>query len=223
MTLRHWLIGVGTLAALSTLLVALLVELPSRRGDPVTHLPAAIGRNVRAGGGGATALEGIEVHGHWVLKVRNPDGTLAAFRELDNALEPTGAETLARLLGGERSLGFWEVRLEPSVGGESICDNPVCVITESENTSEGPLYATASHNLSVTRSGSEVVLEGSTTASRDGEVAVVTTMVGTCEATVSRTNSCLGDGVAFTKTRLEGPEALINGQTLSVTVTISFL
>ena len=61
--------------------------------------------------------EGIKVHGHWVIDVRNPDGTLASHAEFENALMPSGAETLARILGrtADNPLG-WTVGLLPSSG-----------------------------------------------------------------------------------------------------------
>jgi hypothetical protein len=30
--------------------------------------------------------EGIKVHGHWVLEIRNPDGSLASRKEFENSL-----------------------------------------------------------------------------------------------------------------------------------------
>jgi hypothetical protein len=52
--------------------------------------------------------EGISLHGHWVLEVKNPDGKLAARREFDNSLVIKGTATagnsgdqlLALLLAG---------------------------------------------------------------------------------------------------------------------------
>ena len=52
--------------------------------------------------------EGIKIHGHWVIDVRNPDGTLAAHRDFHNSLVtltgasygPTGDQILAALLSG---------------------------------------------------------------------------------------------------------------------------
>jgi hypothetical protein len=48
--------------------------------------------------------EGIKVHGHWTIDVRNPDGTLATHNEFENALTPGGANILATEMGG-----FWAV------------------------------------------------------------------------------------------------------------------
>src|SRR2546423_15522419 len=38
--------------------------------------------------------EGIKVHGHWTIEVRNPDGTLVTHREFENALTSLGAYSL---------------------------------------------------------------------------------------------------------------------------------
>jgi hypothetical protein len=47
-----------------------------------------------------TKAEGIKVHGHWILDIKNADGTLASHHEFENALVPTGADLLTRLLAG---------------------------------------------------------------------------------------------------------------------------
>ncbi|HSP63214.1 MAG TPA: hypothetical protein VLQ90_09555, partial [Pyrinomonadaceae bacterium] len=38
--------------------------------------------------------EGIKVHGHWTIDVRNPDGTLVTHREFENDLQADGAIVL---------------------------------------------------------------------------------------------------------------------------------
>ena len=40
----------------------------------------------------------IKIHGHWVIDVRNPDGTPAARREFDNAVTTAGGPRSANLL-----------------------------------------------------------------------------------------------------------------------------
>jgi len=42
--------------------------------------------------------EGIKVHGHWTITVRNADGSVAAHHEFENALAPEGAATLTDAL-----------------------------------------------------------------------------------------------------------------------------
>src|SRR5713226_6208411 len=39
--------------------------------------------------------EGIKVHGHWTIDVRNPDGTLVTHREFENSLAASGTLSLA--------------------------------------------------------------------------------------------------------------------------------
>lgn len=48
---------------------------------------------------GDSRHEGIKVHGHWTIEVRNSDGTLATHREFENSLtQSTGSPLLANLL-----------------------------------------------------------------------------------------------------------------------------
>jgi hypothetical protein len=49
--------------------------------------------------------EGITVHGHWVVEVRNPDGTVTARRDFENSIQPGGQSYLASMLAGSGSPG----------------------------------------------------------------------------------------------------------------------
>jgi len=69
--------------------------------------------------------EGITVHGHWVIEVRNPDGTVTARREFENAIQPLGESYLASLLAGNTSPGGLSIMLNgagfsPSGYGSTI-------------------------------------------------------------------------------------------------------
>jgi hypothetical protein len=58
------------------------------------------------------AKEGIVVHGHWTIEVKNPDGTRASLREFENALvQPSGADFLAALMLGTVVPGGYRVDL----------------------------------------------------------------------------------------------------------------
>jgi hypothetical protein len=50
--------------------------------------------------------EGIKVHGHWIIDVRNPDGTLATHREFENSLQISGATALVNFLARTRVVGL---------------------------------------------------------------------------------------------------------------------
>ena len=60
--------------------------------------------------------EGITVRGHWVIDVKNTDGTLASRTEFDNALVEAGQNTLAGLLMGGPPVSGWAVQLMDSDG-----------------------------------------------------------------------------------------------------------
>ena len=51
----------------------------------VASIAAAQTPEARRSGG---PQEGIKVHGHWVVEISNPDGTLADRREFENAHSP---------------------------------------------------------------------------------------------------------------------------------------
>lgn len=60
--------------------------------------------------------EGITVHGHWIIDVRNPDGSLVTHREFENSLVTTsgtanGSMFLTGVLGRTITTGSWEINL----------------------------------------------------------------------------------------------------------------
>ena len=63
--------------------------------------------------------EGIKVHGHWKIVVKNPDGTVASATEFENALVTPGGgdNVLAELLSGQLTWGGMDV----VVGGNNGC------------------------------------------------------------------------------------------------------
>jgi hypothetical protein len=77
--------------------------------------------------------QGIKVHGHWVLQVKNADGTLGERREFDNSLvtddqSPSGDQLLAGLLSGNLTPGDPTVVLIqfPSGASGPIIFSQVC-------------------------------------------------------------------------------------------------
>jgi hypothetical protein len=72
------------------------------------------------------AHEGITVHGHWIIDVKNPDGSLTEHREFENDLitgvDGSGQQTLASLLLGYFVPESWEIAL---LGNPAPCANQV--------------------------------------------------------------------------------------------------
>ncbi len=84
--------------------------------------------------------QGIKIHGHWVLQVKNADGTLGERREFDNSLvggangeSVSGAQVLALLLSGNASPGDPGIAFIPS--GVSMAD-PTLPCSNFGSTSE---------------------------------------------------------------------------------------
>jgi hypothetical protein len=76
------------------------------------------------------AKEGIVVHGHWTIEVKNPDGKVAAHQDFENTLDPIeGADLLTGLLSGEYVTdGFY---IDLSSAKDTICGDTDCGIYDS--------------------------------------------------------------------------------------------
>lgn len=169
--------------------------------------------------------EGITVHGHWKIEVRDPDGTVAEIREFENALMSGGALSLARVLGRVAIVNNWRVVLRDS-GADSPCldggQPSLCVIWEASGTdSEFQFYNLTSTVPPIGDPDENLlILSGTATAARDGQILIVSTEL---------TTPC-GSGVApecgvtrtMTQTTLGSPVVVQAGQSILATVQISF-
>jgi hypothetical protein len=160
----------------------------------------------------------VTVHGQWTIIVRNKHHKIVARRHFENALVPSGAAVLARLLSRASAAGSWGV----NIGFGAIVD--------STNTASDspPFYK----NLTVTAPTSgpdanKVVLSGTATPSADTTINNVDTYLGEC--TGPPTAGCTSPASSqFTHKALDGlngdPAAVpvAAGQQVAVTVKLSF-
>lgn len=169
--------------------------------------------------------EGIKIHGHWIIEVRNPDGTLVTRREFDNALTAAGSIILAASLARSNSPGEWVVSLAGNPQASSPCGTGgaliPCVVAEPSSRLAGTQVF---KNLTVGRSGDSrrLILAGNATAERNGNVGIVGTSVQLCSGVGS---ACIGTtvgGTQFTSRSLAPTIAVQVGQQIQVTVEISF-
>jgi len=78
--------------------------------------------------------DGIKIHGHWVIDVRNPDGRLVQHRDFENSLVTNGAamsgdQILAALLSGNASVGDPAiVFIQGNINGLGIDNSLNCVM-----------------------------------------------------------------------------------------------
>jgi len=65
--------------------------------------------------------DGITVHGHWTIDIRNADGALASHHEFENALVPdSGASSLSGLLARSFAPTGWQLELS-ALDGTGAC------------------------------------------------------------------------------------------------------
>jgi hypothetical protein len=205
--------------------------------------------------------EGIAVHGHWTIEVRNPDGKVVNHREFENMLSPGlgsgagGASLLAAILGRVVTPGGWAVLLtdatsagqidinEPGTASVIACVG-VAVSCSSSLSVTGPQFGPlgiAGNSLTgttFTLTGSGVVPTGF-----PSPIAYVQTSSFACAPSASPSTCATFSASAplgsvlyatFTARLLDGntpagaaagdpnPVPVIVGQTVAVTVVISF-
>lgn len=170
--------------------------------------------------------EGIKIHGHWSIVIKNLDGSVASRHEFENSLISSGSDILAQLLARSTSTGGWGISVLPSVPGGSSCGGNIpCVVIEA---GEATGVISVSSNLTVTYSPnpSRTTLQGSFQASSAGDIGQVSTLLGACPASVTP-SSCpsasnnFGQGV-FTSHTLTASIPVQSGQIVQLTVTFTF-
>lgn len=167
--------------------------------------------------------EGIKVHGHWMIEVRNPDGTLAEHREFENALGPNGNYLLTHFLARQDSVGGWGVVLGAVNSGDNafLDSTPTSAyIVETTNPYNYPNFF---KNLTVGVT-SGLVLSGSATAQRNGKIEKVSTYVARLPSTSPPSGTYDIASYILTETNLASASVvnLTTGQQVQVTVVISF-
>lgn len=157
--------------------------------------------------------EGIKVHGHWVIEVRNPDGTLVSRTAFENSLTTTGATVIANVLGKVEAITWWEIRVGDACGGPGT-PRP-CYITEAARPKVG--VSSYSYNLVVDAASQpgSLILSGSVIAEDDDDILTV----GTGAVMPSQGGNIAG--VVITLTTITSI-AVVAGQQIVATVTLSF-
>lgn len=187
--------------------------------------------------------EGIVVHGHWVIEVKDPDGTLAVRREFENSLVSSGASSLSQMFLGQVVAGDYFIEFGyGTTNFSNVCNAYNCTIVTSLSNLGGQYCTTAKDwsctpglNVTASKLGS-VTLAGQTVAAIAGTVIYVDTVMLACNDSGVGTNqgpisssACATESVAannyaanvFTSTQI-APIYVNAGQQISFTVTISF-
>jgi hypothetical protein len=171
--------------------------------------------------------EGIQVHGHWVIEVRDPDGTLVTHREFENSLTRSGGDFLVTLLARSWSLGPWLISLQNA-------NQNLVMITDATGTLPLPICGfswpcVTNLVISATPSGAQpsgwFTLAGTATAPSSASINHVSTGNVPCPGNGAPGTGCGSGAVAWnllTGTDLSPAISVTSGQNIAVTVTISF-
>jgi hypothetical protein len=171
------------------------------------------------------ATDGIKVHGHWTIEVRNPDGTLVTHHEFENAYVPKGF--LPLILGRQNSVGTWMLVLSGSLTPPCFTTGPVaCYIFETGVTVPANYAGSnASATMSVGSGIGALVLSGTVTAGENGEIDQVASDNWLCAPSISP-SACIpvtnGSVYPFTMATLGSAINVSIGQTVAVTVSFTF-
>jgi hypothetical protein len=176
--------------------------------------------------------EGIQVHGDWVIEVRNSDGSVAERREFANALQPTGKWFLIGTLARQFSPGVWAIQLRddevgpfPCEGGNVVGQIPHCVIREPissfMDSLEGVHFPTLTISTTVNDPVFELELQGNFDAVSDGSIDEVQTFQCWNSPAAVDPGTC-NNIQMVTGTNLQTPVDVLAGQQVLVTVRISF-
>jgi hypothetical protein len=216
------LIGLAPLAEAQTL---------AAKGKPAATKTNAQASAKPSGG----PQEGIKVHGHWTIDVRNPDGTLASHAEFENALSaPLGQRVLALALNRIYVPGPWAITLGDA-NGAGPCDANgaaiACRITEVGQASAF-VFPNLTPRLPLDNVGllaGTLELSGTATATHPFSVARVTTEQSMCNDPGMSPSACASSGgfsgwvvFSFTAQNLQNPVNVVAGQIIQVKVVLSF-
>lgn len=172
--------------------------------------------------------EGIKVHGHWTIEIRNPDGALVSRDEFENALNG-GERVLAGLMGRLMSGPNWSVRLS-NLGVEQPCagqaGNPQpCLLVEPSDPIEPAPWFSKNLELIVPTGAlgipglplGTVELRGSITAVYSSPINQVQSLV-----LAPPTQGGAPFALFFSATQLATPRQVEPGQIIQVSVVFSF-
>ena len=90
----------------------------AQQGSSAPSSTSSVSVPTEAPASNGSQQEGIAVHGHWTIEVRNPDGTLADRREFENSFRcDKGSQLMSNVLSRRWTPGGWEIEAYILGGG----------------------------------------------------------------------------------------------------------
>jgi hypothetical protein len=141
------------------------------------------------------AHQGVKVHGHWAIDVKNPDGAVAKHVEFENSLVVggNGDNLLAYALTGYLSAADWALSLNNANSSETALCGQVCYGVNSSNSLMGQMFCSGSSSSRCTTGTSvkpilaglgggfaTIKITGNITPASSGNITSVQTLMGGC-------------------------------------------
>ena len=127
--------------------------------------------------------DGVKVHGHWTIDVRERDGSLAAHHEFENRLVDGGTNLLSDLLALKVAINNWTIFLEGAnspcrvSGGRNSCYLVETIYSIPSGSEEFEFNTLTLAVVPASFSQTKFQLAGNFTASFDGDIFRVRTIV----------------------------------------------
>ncbi len=190
---------------------------------------AAFGAFSSAARPAAAGADGVRVQGHWTISVLSKSGKVVRTYRFHNDFQPIGANggdgAFSGILSGSSVAGDWDVSLQGSAcpaGNGNFCQlfpadaNPAFFNGTAD---------TKNLTVTVPASGTDafkIVLAGSVPAATDGTITRVSSGLQKCTSGSSPGHDCGIGYNTITDRTLGTPITVSAGQSMAVTVKISF-
>lgn len=168
--------------------------------------------------------EGIKVHGHWTITVRNADGSVASRNEFENSLSPTtGSAALVQMLGRTATPGLWSINVFTidSAGLQlpQFLYESASAVAAGSNSFKGLVVSVDAAGLHLSGTIKAAIVQPT------GVIAAVTTELFPCPVTAAPATPCSDASLVYkqiTSKSLSTQIPIQQNQSIDVTVTITF-
>lgn len=176
--------------------------------------------------------QGVKVHGHWIVTIKNPDGSQVSRTEFENSLVGGGGDALSTMLYMTSVPAGFAISMTGST--PAPCSASTCVLVADVSKAPsgeciGSSLCTAGLTTILDPTNNTVTLSGQMTASVAGTISQVGTDIFLCNNGSFPMNlspaACIAQGLsraqAFTRRFMSGI-SVASGQIVQVQVTLSF-
>jgi len=171
-----------------------------------------------------TTSDGIKVHGHWTVTVSNPDGTLDAVHEFENALGPNAGQVLTAILLGESASNGFGIHFNLTEPIECLEGGYANTPTEMILTQSNTIENTVTYMRDMTKPDTPLRISAScdVTATTTSEITKVDSIVWVLPNVERYTGASFHSGALTTTGADLTPIEIHNGQKVSLNIEISF-